>query len=61
MSEITDRKVLRKSSQKYHPVLMYCGNAKHEVEGILFEVRNEEIIQADAYEVNHHEELRPVF
>ncbi|UDQ52044.1 gamma-glutamylcyclotransferase family protein [Chryseobacterium indologenes] len=38
MIEITDPEVLRKSGQKYHPVLQFSGSSEDQVEGILFEV-----------------------
>lgn len=59
--EITDPEVLRKRDQKYHPILEYSGNAADEVEGVLFEVSNEEILQADDYEVDDYKRIETVF
>lgn len=59
--EITDPEVLRKSGQKYHPVLTFSGNDNHEVEGVLFEVTEGEILQADEYEVNDYKRIETVF
>lgn len=61
MLEITDPEVLRKSNQKYHPILDYSGNAENEVEGVLFEVSDEEILQADEYEVDDYQRIETVF
>lgn len=61
MLEITDPEVLRKSNQKYHPILEFSGNIEDEVEGILFEVTNEEILQADEYEVEDYKRIETVF
>lgn len=61
MLEITDPEVLRKSSQKFHPILEFSGNMEDEVEGILFEVTDEEILQADAYEVDDYKRIETVF
>ena len=61
MLEITDPEVLRKSNQKYHPILEFSGNAEDEVEGVLFEVSDEEILQADEYEVDDYKRIETVF
>lgn len=61
MLEITDPEVLRKSNQKYHPILEYSGNTEDEVEGVLFEVSDEEILQADEYEVDDYKRIETIF
>ncbi|UZT98868.1 gamma-glutamylcyclotransferase [Chryseobacterium fluminis] len=61
MLEITDPEVLRKSSQKYHPILEFSGNTDDEVEGVLFEVTEQEILQADEYEVDDYQRIEAVF
>lgn len=61
MLEITDPEVLRKSGQKYHPVLEFSGNADDEIEGVLFEVTEAEILQADEYEVDDYQRIEIVF
>lgn len=61
MLEITDPEVLRKSNQKYHPILVFSGNVEDEVEGVLFEVTDEEILQADEYEVDEYKRIETVF
>lgn len=59
--EITDPEVLRKSGEKYHPILIFSGNGTDEVEGMLFEVTVEEILQADEYEVDDYKRIETVF
>lgn len=61
MLEVTDPEVLRKSNQKYHPILEFSGNTEDEVEGKLFEVTDEEILQADEYEVDDYKRIETVF
>lgn len=61
MLEITDSEVLRKSGQKYHPVLEFSGNDNDQVEGVLFEVTETEILQADEYEVDDYKRIETVF
>jgi len=59
--EITDPEVLRKSGQKYHPVLEFSGNDEDLIEGVLFEVTETEILQADEYEVDDYKRIETVF
>ncbi len=59
--EITDPEVLRKSSQKYHPILEFSEDVKDEIGGILFEVTEEEILQADEYEVDDYKRIETAF
>ena len=61
MLEITDPEVLRKSNQKYHPILVFSGNVEDEVEGVLFEVTEEELLKADEYEVDDYKRIETVF
>jgi hypothetical protein len=61
MLEIKDPEVLRKSNQKYHPILEFSGNSVDEVEGVLFNLSNEEILQADEYEVDDYKRIETVF
>ncbi|ROI06812.1 gamma-glutamylcyclotransferase [Chryseobacterium sp. G0240] len=61
MIEITDAEVLRKSGQKYHPVLKFSGKEKDRIEGILFEVTENEILQADEYEVDDYQRIETIF
>ncbi|UEQ77939.1 gamma-glutamylcyclotransferase family protein [Chryseobacterium arthrosphaerae] len=61
MLEITDPEVLRKSGQKYHPVLRFSGNEEDQVKGVLFEVTDAEILQADAYEVDDYKRIETTF
>lgn len=59
--EITDLEVLRKSEQKFHPILKYTGNIKDTVEGVLFEVTDAEITLADQYEVDDYKRIELLF
>jgi hypothetical protein len=61
MLEITDPEVLRKSSQKFHPILKFSGNPEDEVTGILFAVTEEKLLQADEYEVDDYMRIKTVF
>ncbi|MBO9690609.1 gamma-glutamylcyclotransferase family protein [Chryseobacterium sp.] len=61
MLEITDPEVLRKSGQKYHPVLQFSGNKDDQIEGMLFDVSETEILQADEYEVDDYKRIETIF
>ena len=61
MLEITHVEVLRKSNQKYHPILHFSGNENSVVEGMLYEVSNDEISRADEYEVDDYKRVEAVF
>jgi hypothetical protein len=61
MVEIIDPEVLRKSGEKYHPIIEYTGNAENKVEGVLFTVTEEEILQADKYEVDDYKRIEVEF
>jgi hypothetical protein len=51
MVEITDSEVLRKSGQRFHPIVSQTGNASDRVAGKVFAVTAAELAAADAYEV----------
>ncbi|MGG5208054.1 gamma-glutamylcyclotransferase family protein [Chryseobacterium sp. MIQD13] len=61
MVEITDPEVLRKSNQKYHPILEFSGNSNDTLEGLLFKVTDDEILRADEYEVDNYKRIETVF
>ncbi|EJL6903533.1 gamma-glutamylcyclotransferase [Vibrio cholerae] len=55
--EITDSRVIEESGQKYHPILKYTGNIENEIEGTVFEVTQEDLKKADAYEVSDYKRV----
>lgn len=59
--EITDEEVLKKSNQKFHPILSYSGNQADKVEGILFEITELELQHADDYEVDSYKRINTIF
>lgn len=61
MVEITDPEVLRKSGQKFHPIIRFTGNENDKVEGVLFEVSEDEILKADEYEVDDYKRIETTF
>lgn len=59
--EITDPEVLRKSEQKFHPIIRYSGHKDDQVDGVLFEVTDDEFSLADEYEVDGYKRIEAVF
>jgi gamma-glutamylcyclotransferase (GGCT)/AIG2-like uncharacterized protein YtfP len=56
--KITDAKVVEVSGQATHPMIRATGNVRHRVPGTVFEVTEEELSQADAYEVDDYERVQ---
>jgi len=54
--EITDPVVLAKSEQKYHPILVE-GQSSDTVCGTVFKISEEELAQADLYEVDDYKRI----
>ncbi len=52
--EIADPEVLRKSEQPHHPILRYTGVHQDVIQGMLFEISDQELAQADEYEVDDY-------
>jgi hypothetical protein len=59
--KITDQKVIESSGTDIHPILKYTGNESDFVEGILFDLTDEELINADEYEVDDYKRAEVVF
>lgn len=52
--EIFDKEVLRMSNQKFHLIIEYTGNTSDKVNGMTFEISEDELIKADNYEVDDY-------
>jgi len=59
--KITDPDVLAKSEKEYHPIAQFTNNPEDKVEGMLFEITQEELDQADAYEVDDYKRIEATF
>ena len=59
--EITDLEVLRKSGEKFHPIVEYSDNENDKIQGTLFEVTDLEIKNADKYEVDDYKRIEVTF
>ncbi len=56
MVEITDADVFALSGERCHPILV-PGQASDEVEGMVFEITDEELASADRYEVADYKRI----
>lgn len=59
--KITDPDVLAKSEKEFHPIAEISENKNDLVEGMLFEITQEELDQADAYEVSDYKRIEAQF
>lgn len=59
--EIFDQEVLEKSEEKFHPILSFSGKNEDKVQGILFEITEEELKKADEYEVADYKRIKTTF
>ncbi|MGC4034787.1 MAG: gamma-glutamylcyclotransferase family protein [Chitinophagaceae bacterium] len=55
--EITDEKVLQQSGQQFHPIALPSLNADDKIDGVVFEITSEELLQADKYEVADYKRI----
>lgn len=59
--EITDEAVIKTSGKKIHPISVKVPGSKAELEGTLFEVTDEELTNADKYEVSDYTRVLETF
>lgn len=57
MVAIDDPEVVRTSGKTHHPIVRYTGTADARVSGTVFEITEQELEQADAYEVSAYERV----
>jgi gamma-glutamylcyclotransferase (GGCT)/AIG2-like uncharacterized protein YtfP len=55
--EITDENVLQQSEQQFHPMAIPSNNIDDKVDGVVFEITEEELQQADKYEVADYKRI----
>lgn len=60
--QITDKDVLAKSGQEFHPMAIPSTPSKNDkIAGVLFEITPEELAQADKYEVDDYKRVKCKF
>ena len=58
--EIKDLDVLKVSDKKFHPILSYTGDESDKVIGTVFKITSDELLKADAYEVNDYKRVEVI-
>ena len=58
---ITDEDVLAKSEQEFHPIAIASNLQKDQIEGTLFKISKNEILEADSYEVAEYKRVLAQF
>ena len=59
--KIIDEVVLASSGEKYHPILVFSGDEKDQVSGVIFEITALELQQADIYEAEDYKRILETF
>ena len=59
--QIRDPEVVGKSGIEIHPIVKYTGRGSDRVEGIIFQITEEELAHADEYEVAAYSRVKARF
>lgn len=59
--EITDPDVLQKSGKRFHPILIKTDNPTDTVNGVIFDITDDELAHADDYEVDEYARVEGKF
>ncbi len=59
--KITDPEVIKSSGTDIHPILHFTGNNNDFVEGTIYDITDDELQQADRYEVDDYKREEVVF
>ena len=56
--KITDPEVIAKSGEEVHSIIYFSGNSNDQIPGMVFKISQEELEQADKYEVADYKRIR---
>ena len=59
--EITDKDVLAKSEQQFHPIAIKTKQATDSIECTIYEITEQELIETDKYEVSDYKRVLATF
>ena len=59
--KITDKNVLAKSNIAYHPIAIKSESKSDTIEGVIFEITEEELLETDKYEVTAYKRVLETF
>jgi hypothetical protein len=58
--KIKDKFVIKLSGKEIHPILIFTGNIKDEVEGTVFRIHASELLMSDKYEVDDYSRVKAI-
>ena len=58
--KIKDKSIIKLSWKEIHPILIFTGNIKDEVEGTVFRINFSELLMADRYEVDDYSRVEEI-
>ena len=58
--KIKDKSIIKLSGKEIHPILIFTGNIKDEVEGTVFRINFSELLMADRYEVDNYSRVEAI-
>lgn len=59
--EIFDERVLQKSGKNFHPIAIPSQNKSDCIEGVIFEITEQELLETDNYEVSDYKRVLKTF
>lgn len=59
--EIKDAAVIATSGKSVHPVAIYTGETNDRINGVIFEITEEELMATDTYEVADYKRVSAIF
>lgn len=59
--KISDKSVIEKSGKEFHPIAVFTGKDTDNIDGVIFEITKEELLQSDRYEVSEYERVKEKF
>ena len=58
--KIKDKSIIKLSGKEIHPILIFTGDIKDEVEGTVFGINSYELLMADKYEVDDYSRVEAI-
>ena len=59
--KITNSEVLEKSGKEFHPIAVKTDNLNDTIEGMIFEITEDELLETDKYEVDDYKRVLETF
>nr|WP_299888867.1 gamma-glutamylcyclotransferase family protein [uncultured Lacinutrix sp.] len=59
--QIKDESILKKSNQEFHPIAIKSDISEEKIEGKIFEINTEELLNTDLYEVDDYKRVLETF